>query len=115
MAEARIQNEHTDAKDISKDAPDGEKICVQGIIDFFFEKEDGVCLIDFKTDRYDDPLEILARYKSQLFYYEKALKKKYTDKKIEKYLYLLHCGMGQLHPMHLHQRNLEKSQIFLNL
>lgn len=83
---------YTDAKEISSDAPEGEKICVQGIIDFFFEKENSVVLIDFKTDRYDSPYEILERYKSQLFYYEKALKQKYKDKKIEKYLYLLHKG-----------------------
>ncbi len=68
-----------------------EKICVQGVIDFFFEKDEkSVVLIDFKTDFYTNPNDIALRYSKQLHYYEKALRLKFPDKKIEKYLYLLH-------------------------
>ena len=58
---------------LSKEITD--RILIQGIIDVYFEEEDGLILLDYKTD-YVRPGEeyILAeRYHLQLFYYRKAL------------------------------------------
>ena len=74
------------------DAPPGETVAVQGVIDCFFEDEDGITLVDYKSDYYTDPDEIVKRYKKQLLYYTKAIKMKFSDKKIQKYLYLFHKG-----------------------
>ena len=79
------------ANELNPSLDENETICVQGIIDCYFEKDEStVVLIDYKTDRYDNPSEIAEKYKKQLYYYEKALKMKYNDKIIQKYLYLLH-------------------------
>ncbi len=68
-----------------------ENICVQGVIDCFYERSDGsIVLVDYKTDRYETPEEVVQKYKNQVFYYEKALKLKFKDNVIQKYLYLLH-------------------------
>ena len=71
----------------------GEEVAVQGIIDCLFEEEDGgLVLVDYKTDSYDDPLQVARRYEKQIYYYTKAIKIKFSDKKIQKYLYLFHKG-----------------------
>ena len=65
-----------------------ETVLVQGIIDCWFYEEDGIVLIDYKTDRVKDKNVILARYKDQLDYYAMALEKM-TDKKVkDKFIYL---------------------------
>lgn len=67
-----------------------EKIRLQGIIDCFFEEEDGIILLDYKTDYVEEGKEeeIIDRYRSQLKYYKDALEK-ITEKKVkESYLYL---------------------------
>ena len=67
-----------------------EKIRLQGIIDCFFEEEDGIVLLDYKTDYVEEGQEekIIERYKSQLKYYKDALEK-ITGKVVkETYLYL---------------------------
>ena len=78
------------ANEINSSLPCTDTICVQGIIDCYFEYNGTVILIDYKTDTYDDPQSIAEKYKMQLYYYEKALKLKYKDKIIQKYLYLMH-------------------------
>lgn len=50
-----------------------ELVVIQGIIDAYFEEEDGLVLIDYKTDRADRPETLIERYKVQLDYYERAL------------------------------------------
>ena len=49
---------------------------IQGIIDVYFEEEDGLVLLDYKTDYIPkDGEEILReRYGTQLALYEKALR-----------------------------------------
>ena len=67
-----------------------EKIRLQGIIDCFFEEEDGIVLLDYKTDYVEEGQEekLIERYKSQLKYYKDALEK-ITGKVVkETYLYL---------------------------
>ncbi len=87
---------HVPAADISsitdadvKGAED-EAVAVQGIIDCFFVEDDHIVLVDYKTDVYTNPQNIVKKYSKQLYYYAKALGLKFFDKKIQKYLYLFH-------------------------
>ena len=73
-----------------------ETILVQGVIDCMIEEEDGITLIDFKTDTiegkfpggFDQAKPILEdRYKVQLSLYAKALEKSLQHPVKEKCLY----------------------------
>ena len=72
---------------------DDEKIILQGIIDCYFEEDDGIVLIDYKTDRVkDNEDEIRKKYEIQLKYYKRAIER-ITDKKVkESYIYLFSSG-----------------------
>lgn len=64
---------------------------VQGIIDLYFEEEDGLVLVDYKTDRLAGRPEedLVMKYAPQLEIYEKALVK-LTQKTVkEKYIYFM--------------------------
>ncbi|MDO4317142.1 MAG: helicase-exonuclease AddAB subunit AddA [Lachnospiraceae bacterium] len=64
------------ARELSEAYDSEEPVLVQGIIDVFFEEEDGVVLLDYKTDRVDaaNGEEILRRrYRAQLAYYADAI------------------------------------------
>ncbi len=78
------------ASEIDASLPESESICIQGIIDCYFEFDGKIILVDYKTDTYDDPKEIAEKYKKQLYYYELALKKRFKEKIIQKYLYLMY-------------------------
>ena len=56
-----------------KNFPDDETVLIQGIIDVFWEEEDGIVLLDYKTDRVNSEVELIERYKIQLEYYKKAI------------------------------------------
>ena len=76
--------------ELDKDVYVDEKIRLQGIIDCFFEEEDGIVLLDYKTDYVEEGSEdeIIERYRAQLKYYKDALEK-ITEKKVkESYIYL---------------------------
>ena len=67
--------------------PEEEQILVQGIIDVFFEEQDGLVVLDYKTDQVSTETELIKRYKTQLDYYGEALEK-LTGKKVkEKLIY----------------------------
>ncbi|MBQ6542525.1 MAG: helicase-exonuclease AddAB subunit AddA [Lachnospiraceae bacterium] len=51
----------------------GETVMIQGVIDLYFEEEDGLVLLDYKTDVVNEPQELVRRYATQLRYYRKAL------------------------------------------
>lgn len=51
----------------------GERFLVQGVIDCCFIEDGGWVLLDYKTDRADDPGALLARYRPQIDWYAKAL------------------------------------------
>ena len=55
-----------------------EMILVQGIIDVFFEEDDGIVLLDYKTDRVDVESELVLRYEKQLQLYKSAIEKAYN-------------------------------------
>ncbi len=65
--------------DESKD----DSILIQGVIDLYYENEEGLVLVDYKTDRLDSRDEFIKRYKSQLDYYKKALES-LTEKNVTK-------------------------------
>jgi len=71
-----------------------EKLLLQGIIDCYFEEQDGLVLIDYKTDYVVEGAEdsLMRKYKTQVAYYTRALEK-LTGKPVkEKYVYLFHNG-----------------------
>ncbi|MCR5590866.1 MAG: helicase-exonuclease AddAB subunit AddA [Lachnospiraceae bacterium] len=61
---------------------DGETILVQGIIDAFFTDDEGITVVDYKTDHVNDETMLINRYRTQLEYYGKALSQ-ITGKKIK--------------------------------
>lgn len=63
-----------------------DKILVQGIIDIFIEKENEIILVDYKTSRLQD-INLIKKYDLQLKIYEKALREKFPNKTIKKYIY----------------------------
>lgn len=85
------------ANEIYKNLPENyrdEHIIIQGVIDCYFEEDDGIVLIDYKTDYVPHGRNdmIKERYRVQIDYYTKALEKM-TDKKVkEKYIYLFYNG-----------------------
>ncbi len=53
-----------------------EMILIQGMIDCWFEEEDGLVIVDYKSDRVDQKTgeqELIRRYRVQLDYYRRAL------------------------------------------
>ncbi len=71
-----------------------ENVRLQGIIDCIFEDEDGIVLLDYKTDYVVEGMEeeIIEKYRVQLKYYKDAVEK-ITGKKVkESYLYLFGLG-----------------------
>ncbi|WP_418745584.1 helicase-exonuclease AddAB subunit AddA [Frisingicoccus sp.] len=68
-----------------------EQILIQGVIDVFFEEDDGIVLLDYKTDRIPkgtagDEL-LIKRYKTQLDYYQKAIEQIIGKKVKDRILY----------------------------
>lgn len=61
------------ANRLNTDFPEDETVLIQGIIDVYLEEEDGIVLVDYKTDLVKDPKELILRYRVQLDYYEEAL------------------------------------------
>ncbi len=53
--------------------PEEETVLIQGIIDVFFEEEDGYVVLDYKTDAVERAEELISRYQVQLRYYAQAL------------------------------------------
>lgn len=58
---------------LKKEFPAEETILVQGVIDVYFEEEDGLVLADYKTDRVAQARELRDRYHIQLEIYADAL------------------------------------------
>ena len=75
------------AKEIYPDINSDEWMLVQGIIDVYFEEEDGMVVLDYKTDKVFHAQELVDRYRAQLNYYAHALER-LTGKKVkEKIIY----------------------------
>jgi CheY-like chemotaxis protein/anti-sigma regulatory factor (Ser/Thr protein kinase) len=77
---------------IDKELPSEELVLIQGIIDVWFEEDDGIVLLDYKTDKVRSGDELVSRYKVQLDYYQEALER-ITDKKVkERIIYSFTLG-----------------------
>ncbi|MCR4999078.1 MAG: helicase-exonuclease AddAB subunit AddA [Lachnospiraceae bacterium] len=78
-------------EDIQTDATDS-MILVQGIIDVFFKEEDGIVLLDYKTDRVDTAEELVVRYRRQMELYADAIMRTQGMPVKEMYLYSFALG-----------------------
>lgn len=58
---------------LNPDFPPGETILIQGIIDSYFVEEDGLVILDYKSDAVKSKEELITRYQKQLNYYQEAL------------------------------------------
>ena len=73
---------------------------IQGIIDVFWEEEDGIVVLDYKTDRVDTAKQLSDRYAAQLSLYGEALERIYNsdgERNIrvkERILYSFRLGEG---------------------
>ena len=76
-----------DALELYPHEQEGEQILVQGIIDVYFEEEDGLVVLDYKTDRIFEADELARKYHAQLDYYGKALEQMTLKRVKEKILY----------------------------
>ncbi len=79
-----------DARRLKKEFPEKETILIQGIIDVFFEEEDGLVLVDYKTDSVASMEQLWNRYETQMDYYQEAIGKIYGKPVKEKILYSFH-------------------------
>lgn len=73
-----------------------EKVLLQGIADCFFYDDNGVVLIDYKTDGItQEAVPARAeRYRTQMEYYARGLAEILGCPIQERYLYFLHCGQA---------------------
>ncbi|ORJ33126.1 ATP-dependent helicase [Streptococcus oralis subsp. tigurinus] len=74
---------------LKKDQESQEDFVVRGILDGYLLYENRIVLFDYKTDRYDEPSQLIDRYRGQLALYGEALSRAYSIENIEKYLILL--------------------------
>ncbi len=74
---------------LKRDEISGQEFVLRGILDGYLLFEDRIILFDYKTDKYKDSSELIARYCGQLDLYAQALSRSYGISQIEKYLILL--------------------------
>jgi ATP-dependent helicase/nuclease subunit A len=87
----------------------GETVLVQGIIDAYFFEEDGIVLVDYKTDRAleGDEESLVRRYQTQFDLYREALES-LTGKRVkESFLYSL--SLGRALPVPAREEKQEKT------
>lgn len=81
-------------KELSEQICGDETILLQGVIDCWFEEEEGIVLLDYKTDYVsgEGTDRIKERYGIQISYYTAALEKLTGRRVKEKYIYLFSTG-----------------------
>lgn len=79
-----------DARRLKENFPEGETVLIQGIIDVFFQEEDGLVLLDYKTDSISSMKDLWNRYETQMDYYKDALEKLMAKPVKEVILYSFH-------------------------
>lgn len=72
-SDAGIVESHGDSTVDSSVDSTTEKVILQGIIDAFIMEEEGIILVDYKTDRVKDGEELRNRYQKQIDLYSEAL------------------------------------------
>ncbi|HEM4130266.1 TPA: helicase-exonuclease AddAB subunit AddA [Streptococcus suis] len=66
-----------------------EDFVLRGIIDGYLVYDDYIVLFDYKTDKYDQPIQLSQRYQAQMQLYAEALKKAYKINRVDCHLILL--------------------------
>lgn len=66
----------------------GEGVFIQGVIDALFDEDDGLVLLDYKTDWVKESSELAERYAVQLNLYAEAVERIFKQPVKEKYLYV---------------------------
>ncbi len=61
------------AASVDPTADPTEQLVIQGIADCVFEEEDGLVIVDYKTDRVRSAAELCGRYREQIAIYRQAL------------------------------------------
>lgn len=81
-------------KSLPEEIYGSEMQLLQGVIDCYFEEEEGILLLDYKTDyaTEENMEEIKQRYKKQIYYYDLALNRILGNPSKEKYIYLFSNG-----------------------
>jgi ATP-dependent helicase/nuclease subunit A len=80
------------AKKLDKNAGEGEQVLPQGVIDCFYEDDDGLVVIDFKTDRiFSEEIlqDRISGYRMQLETYANSLEIMFEKPVSKKILYFL--------------------------
>jgi len=80
--------------DVNDPSLTGEKVLLQGVVDCAMIEDDGIIIIDFKTDRVDRQTvtQVVENYRPQVETYASAMEKIYELSVKEKYLYFFHLG-----------------------
>ena len=73
MIENEAQENHMHEEDLT---------LIQGIIDVFWIEDDGITVLDYKTDRVDTAQELIDRYATQLKLYADALERVFAARKM---------------------------------
>lgn len=73
---------------------EGEQVLLQGVVDCALLEEDGITVLDFKTDRVTEQTlpQAVERYRIQLETYADALSRIYEKQVKQKLLYFFHLG-----------------------
>lgn len=71
-----------DATEIHPEAQTDDLVLIQGIIDAYFEEEDGLVVVDYKTDQVRSGRELEEKYREQLHLYSRALEQ-ITQKRVK--------------------------------
>ncbi|NLZ83147.1 MAG: helicase, partial [Clostridiales bacterium] len=80
------------ANEVGYDVDSDELVLIQGIIDAFFEEDNKLILVDYKSDWVRDEQTLIDRYKVQLDYYHKALEQILKKEVKERIIYSLTLG-----------------------
>ena len=80
------------ANTVNASFPAEEMMLIQGIIDVYFEEDEELVLVDYKTDRVESGKELISRYRVQMQYYTKALEQALGKRVKEIILYSLSLG-----------------------
>ena len=91
-SDAGIVESHGDSTVDSSVDSTTEKVILQGIIDAFIMENDGIILVDYKTDRVKDGEELRNRYQKQIDLYSEALEQILGKKVRRRVLYSFSLG-----------------------
>lgn len=80
------------AREALEESNSDEIVLIQGIIDVFFEEEDEIVLLDYKTDSVQNGKELSDRYRTQMELYQEAVERALGKRVKEKVLYSFCLG-----------------------